>query len=355
MPNPIIEVRQSNSLENSSQNSPLLALEQNPLQSINLRYPRDLGSDNIYRHLMRISIYKQNQSKIGGPDVVGNGFDFKQKAGASKVTELEDAGGGAATVTVVKAGQVVLAAGKPSSLQKMVQPAGQGLLTLGAGAFLNNESIERKTQKTPAAYIALYMPESIIFTDRHDFDPVSVTDALGNVGIASSLYGGGGETGEILGRAAEMTGQFGNNITDVALFTKGYALNPQLEILYKGSKNREFVYQFKFAPRNQSEAEELKSIIRTLRYHAAPEYAASKSRSRYFVPPSEFEIEFFVGDKANRNVPRIGQCVLSSVDVNYAAAGQYSTFYDGMPVEVTVQLTFTETIVLTKEDIRVGY
>jgi hypothetical protein len=54
-------------------------------------------------------------------------------------------------------------------------------------------------------------------------------------------------------------------------------------------------------------------------------------------------------------LPRIAQCVLENIDVNYAAGGQYSTFVDGMPVEITMQLTFTETIILTKEDIDSGF
>jgi hypothetical protein len=54
-------------------------------------------------------------------------------------------------------------------------------------------------------------------------------------------------------------------------------------------------------------------------------------------------------------MPRIGKCVLTNIDVNYAPSGQYSTYSNGVPTEISVQLTFTETVVLTKEDIKIGY
>lgn len=349
-----IQVRESQDLVNSSQNSPLASLEENPLKLNTLRYPLELGTDNVYKHIMRIGIFKQLKSEIGGSDVIqGNSFDFAQKAGASKATIVTDSARGGIAVGVRKAGEVgVKALGVESEARSAVELGSLGVAAVG----LSDLNLERKTQKTASAFIALHMPEAIIFTDRHDFDTVSVTDALGAVGTAAAVAGGGAVgSGEFTGKAAEISGEFGNRITDVSLFSNGYAINPQLEVLYKGSKNREFVYQFKFVPRSKTEALELETIIRTLRYHASPEYAASLSRSRYFVPPSEFEIEFFIGNRRNIHLPRISQAVLTNIDVNYSAGGPYSTYYDGTPVEISVQLSFTETIILTKEDIRIGY
>lgn len=348
-----IQVRESQELKNSSQNSPLRELEGNPLRLTTLRYPLELGGDSVYKHIMRIGIYKQIKSEIPGPDVIsGNAFDFAQKAGASKAKTIEDVGAGAVAVGAVKAVEgtaKITGVSQEATIVKEVASLGTAALNL------QGASLERKTNKIASAFIALHMPEAVVYTDRHDFDTVSVTDALGAVGTAGGIVTGGAGTGEFTGKAAELSGAFGDRITDVSLFANGYAINPQLEVLYKGSKNREFVYQFKFVPRSQTEALELETIIRTLRYHAAPEYAISQNRSRYFVPPSEFEIEFFIGSQRNVHLPRISQAVLSNVDVNYSAGGPYSTYYDGTPIEISVQLSFTETIVLTKEDIRIGY
>lgn len=322
-----------------------------------LRYPLDLGQDPIYKHVLRINIYQQIKSAFKDKKTLGaNAFD-NEKAGASKVTKITDVfTGGLATATAAAAKTGGNLFGSLVGLDTAGDTAFKAGQAAAAVVAIQGKSLERKTEKKAAAYISLYVPETMVFTDRHDFDPVSVTEALGSIGVAGAIAGGGGLTsGELAGAAAEGSGQFGPGIKEVSMFDKGYALNPQLEILYKGSKNRQFVFSFKFTPRNQKEAEAVMSIIKTLRYHAAPEYGKEVNASRYFIPPSEFDIEFYIGSDPNKNLPRIAQCVLENVDVNYAAAGQYATFSDGMPVEITMQLTFTETIVLTKEDIDSGF
>lgn len=327
----------------------------------NLRYPIDLGTDNIYKHLMRINIYKQLKNKLKTGTLGPNAFDTEKDAGRSKVTELDNviqgtltAGAGALIAGAGKA--VAGAADSVLGTGGLVSSAVSGLGTAATAGFaaanISGLDISRKTEKKPVAYISLYMPETLVFTDRHDFDPVSVTEALGTVGTAGNIFQGAGEASAL---AAQKSGLYGDGIKDVLLFGNGYSMNPQLEILYKGSKNREFVFSFKFTPRSQKEAEAVESIIKTFRFHAAPQYAVEKNASRYFIPPSEFDVEFYIGSERNTHLPRIAQCVLQNVDVNYAAAGQYSTFVDGTPVEITMQLTFTETIVLTKEDIEVGF
>jgi hypothetical protein len=330
---------------------------ENPSNTIqNIRYPLDLGTDTIYKHLMRINIYKQRISKFQTGTLGPNAFD-DEKAGASKVKEIDNVivGGAALGIGKLVSGAAGVLGG--SAAETVVNGAGKAAAAATGLAAISGKSLERKTVKEPVAYISLYMPETLIFTDRHDFDPVSVTEALGSVGVAGAVVpGGGGFTaGETGGAAAEASGMFGNGIKDIALFGEGYAMNPQLEILYKGSKNRQFIYSFKFTPRSQKEAEAVESIIKTLRFHASPEYGAAANASRYFIPPSEFDIEFYIGAEKNTHLPRIAQCVLENIDVNYAAAGQYSTFVDGTPVEITMQITFTETIVLTKEDIDSGF
>jgi hypothetical protein len=195
------------------------------------------------------------------------------------------------------------------------------------------------------------MPNTLNFVDRQNFDAVSVTQATGLAGVIEETDLG---KGEISGRLMAATGVVGEKYVDVSLFDSGYAINPQLEVLYQGAKNREFIFQFKFLPRSKDEADEVESIIRTLRYHAAPEYTKDAA-ARYLVPPSEFEVEFFIGQKRNTHLPRISQCVLSNVDVNYAPSGKYSAHSGGNPVEISVQLSFVEAIILTKEDIKVGY
>jgi hypothetical protein len=78
------------------------------------------------------------------------------------------------------------------------------------------------------------------------------------------------------------------------------------------------------------------------------------------IPPSEFDMKFFYRGKENPNIPPIGTCVLKSIQTNYAPRGfaAYESFDNnspekggtGMPVAITMTLSFSETTYLTKED-----
>lgn len=378
-------------IENSTYNrkfklfdGPLAALENNGTEFVNrLTYPQDLGNNNQYRYVMRMLIFKQRRG-VSQPVITPNSLDRSYRAaqGGRLNTDVINFGSGAAigAAAATTIATNIISEFAPTKLIGKAAGAVGGafstaLETTAALATASGlEDFDTKVETEPLSYINLYMPDGLNFVDRHDYDAVSVTDALGNLGAL-----GTGSLTEIAARVGENAriGGFsllGQNITDLALYNTGYALNPQLQVLFKGSKNREFVFTFKFIPRNAYEALTIESIIRTLRYHAAPNYdttinsdnfgagaeaTRSTNNSRYFIPPSQFEIEFLVMTQGaavyNDKLPRIAQCVLTNVDVNYAPSGQFAAYQDFQPVETQLQLTFTETVVLTKPDIQVGY
>jgi hypothetical protein len=257
---------------------------------------------------------------------------------------------------------------------------GSALGGIASGAIVSSINLGRKTKRA-AASITLYMPDTVTMQQVNDYDQVSLTAALGRAGLVASagesiadaigiaknggnlgLGGGGvasadtkaGALAEAGGAIAEKTGNFGAGITDVLLFSAGVALNPQVELLFKNIQNREFMFDFKFAPRNQQETDTIHEIIKTIRFFAAPEVPTTNS-GRYFIPPSEFEIEFSVGGGRNPYLPKLSTCVLQGIDVNYGSTGQWSAFKDGAPVEVSMQLRFKEVEIMHKELIAQGY
>lgn len=355
-----------------------------------LQYPiKDLGGGQ-HRHVMRIGIFTQNvgseQNRNTGI-VPGNRFDqLGGEAGSSyNPTGTTRTGGalavggkGLENVRSLVSGGLSLAANfmpgmkglKWAGIAAGVDAAlgvAQGAITGGFAIAKSNLDVGAKlTSKEALAYINMYMPETLNFVNQQDFDAVSLTEAMGLAGRLSQP--GGVTSAENQLAIAAGAGIVGDRYRDFYLQKNaGYALNPQLEILYAGPKNREFVFSFKFTPRSAAEASEVWKIIRTLRFHAAPEYASEMMdgeqslNSRHIVPPSQFDISFWAypetggNPKENTNLPRIGRCVLSNIDVNYAPTGKFSAFYDGMPVEIQLQLSFTEMVILTKEDIRGGY
>jgi len=333
-------------LKPSEKNSPASDLNNTDPHASMLKYPEDLGSvDSVNKHILEIVVYKQIQSTLNKGNIKYNSDQWKQEAGFDKNNKID-----VTTGYDVKAGQIGVDAVGSSTVKSVTNGVVKGgqVVTGHAAATVD---VSRKTVKDPVAYIHLFMPDMVVYDYRHDFDPVSVTDALGSAGLLDQSKTG---TGELSGAAASATGIMGDKIKDVSIFSNGYALNPQLEILYSKTKNREFRYEFKFSPRSKKEADSIDSIIRTLRYHAAPEYSAAVG-SRYFVPPSEFRLNFLMGGYPNEKLPRIGQCVLSEINVDYASSGHYSTFWDGTPIEIKMTLLFVETVVLTKQDIDIGY
>lgn len=202
--------------------------------------------------------------------------------------------------------------------------------------------------------IALYMPSGeLTFTDLHEYDNVSLTKFAGSVaGGAAKFVGGaiGGIIGAIGGPGRAVSSGLGsiidavgNNIGTVSQLA-GSPLNPKVEVLFSNTFQREFAFDFLFAPANEKESIALEQIIRTIRFHAAPEFVGYTGIEQFFyIPPSEFDLTFYYRGFENTKIPRINTCVLTQCDVSYAPSGVYSTFHNGHPVAVRMMLRFRET------------
>jgi hypothetical protein len=161
---------------------------------------------------------------------------------------------------------------------------------------------------------------------------------------------------QALGKAfgSGQTGQIG------AYLATGKVANPLLELIYKSPNFRTFQFDFIFYPRDEKEALEVQQIVERFRFHQAPEFA--KESSGFLIPPSEFDIRFYYGGEQNPNIPKIGTCVLTDIDLDYAPNGwsayeipgesQPQLGRTGMPVALKMTLNFQETSYLTKQDFR---
>jgi hypothetical protein len=68
---------------------------------------------------------------------------------------------------------------------------------------------------------------------------------------------------------AESSGVLGTGATDFLLYAGRSAVNPQLEVLFKGTDMRSLQFIFKFAPFSVEEAKNVIEIIRTFKFHRA--------------------------------------------------------------------------------------
>lgn len=230
--------------------------------------------------------------------------------------------------------------------------------------------------------ISIYMPDTLQAQYSHSHDGVSLTQALGNLGIATALgadiaqnareFGGAAKqyakdlldpnveanfnpqlsyntaTAEAVGKLAESSGAVGAGFSDLTLKSAGKALNPQVELIFRGTANREFVFDFQFQPRSAKEATHINDIIQTFKAYAAPELA-NEGNGRYLIPPGQFDIKFMFRNRENDAIAKISTCVLTNITVNYAGAGAFATFDDGNPVQINLSLIFKEADIITRD------
>ncbi len=224
--------------------------------------------------------------------------------------------------------------------------------------------------------IALYMPDTLNFNYQQSYSDVSLTDAFGipgalAQGAAAGLdaYNDYKATGRVNLQnmspfaVAALTSKFGGSqgplFTALTSATGGViAQNPQLELIYSKPQFRQFRFSFMFYPRSQREAREVIDIIEMFKYHQAPELL-NGTYGRFLVPPSEFDIQFMYNGQENVNIPKVSTCVLTGLDINYAPTGTFAAYETidsnspskggtGMPVGIGLDLSFTETEIITK-------
>ncbi len=232
--------------------------------------------------------------------------------------------------------------------------------------------------------IFLHIPDNLTQTLSHDYSTESLTEAFARYGLVGAGFSdtvdlitklvSGGEiptlesvtsalgqspgTLEVAGRIAESQFGAGKGSTQLLLaMGAGRSINPRYEVIYTGTRPREFTFDFKLSPKNEKESKTIIDMIKTFKYYSLPE---GDQTQRYVIPPNPFTIEFLFGAGAtagqlNEALFKIGTATLEGVDVNYATAGQFATFKDGMPVEVAIQLRFKEIRALTKASIDSGY
>jgi hypothetical protein len=222
---------------------------------------------------------------------------------------------------------------------------------VNSGGASSGTGLPRRTRRI-AQSIALYMPGSqIIYNGKNSYEEISLT-ALGGqmvsgiVSIGSGLLyglltnniGAGGDTASGVGNILNATGQVINAGAQVA----GFPINPRVEVLFATTPLRDFQFEFLMVPRNEQESIAIREIVRTLRFHSAPEIDVS-TFGNTFIPPAEFDITFYHRGVENLSIPRINTCVLLECEVDYAPGlGIWQTYRDGTPLATRLRLIFKE-------------
>lgn len=133
----------------------------------------------------------------------------------------------------------------------------------------------------------------------------------------------------------------------------GSILNPNLELLFESPNLRTFNYTFQFSPRSQSEAVQVKKIIRFFKQGMAPQRTPSEL---FLKAPNVFDIKYLKSNnKNNEDHPYInkikGPCALINCSVDYTPNGSYMTFdADSSMVSYILSLSFSELEPIYEDD-----
>lgn len=144
------------------------------------------------------------------------------------------------------------------------------------------------------------------------------------------------------------------NAKDAKSFAQSSTSNPYMEVIFNGVQHRTFSFTFKMIPRNRFEQEDIRRIVQEFKFHSAPEYKFG-NQNLYMRFPSEFDITFIHKNTENPWLFKISTCALTNVSVNHSPEGQYAAHADGAPFATELTLEFTELVLLSKEDHKMGY
>ena len=142
----------------------------------------------------------------------------------------------------------------------------------------------------------------------------------------------------------------------------GTVINPNMEMLFNGPRLRTFNFQFDFTPRFKKEAEEIRSIIATLKYRMSPRRTEGNAFLR---SPHIFLLDYIYngGGSADKftnqlrsdeglkkftmnthpYLNKIKPCALVDMNVNYTPDGSYMTYKDGGSMtRYSINMSFAE-------------
>lgn len=353
----------------------------------NLQYPIDLFSDSTselgkanksqffnqqYLNYVVFYINVSDQSRVftdGKAEVVGDVDKAEQNTIQGKQASIGKATGAAAAGSAVVGGTVGALEGASQQSKGIgtkggaatfvkgtlgnaaggaVKGGAVGTIAVGGAAKLNEATFGVKATnkiKRLKTAIALYVPNEVTVGYRATYGEEELGAIFGAAGEAATGNLGAAAAGGMgaVNKANEI-----NPAKGLLSALSKSAPNPRKEQLFKSMEFRRFSFNYQFAPRSKEEADNVKRIINMFKFYMHPEYQNNLNKM-LFLFPSEFDIVYYFGDKEHPHLNKISTCVLTDLQVNYSPNGQLSTFADGMPTQINVQMNFLELETLTKE------
>jgi hypothetical protein len=347
-----------------------------------LKYPSDLATDPTKSHFVSFSVkeivpagFTSSNGTINGNSLGLGGLT----RAASAVGKAFSSASSASGLTGLLSTGINFSSSLSNLSNEVNSLVNSTATTIGQGTTKGLAITPRTTN--PRAVISLYMPDTLNASYNSQYNTL---DLATDTGIVQSLR----QISQLAGKAttdldfssvSNLSTSLGNIIsTDpnaldlvtklagskfnigqtgtVLLKGQGYAINPQVQMIYQGVSLREFQLSFVFTPKSADDSKQIDTIIRMFKYHSLPSLQAgsqTSTDSMFLIAPSIFNVDFLINSKQNIYLPKYGDCVLENIDVNYAPNG-FAAFDSGAPVQTTLTLSFKETEILDKQKIKSG-
>ena len=150
-------------------------------------------------------------------------------------------------------------------------------------------------------------------------------------------------------------GALGSNVSAKSVISRstGQIMNNNLELLFQGVNLRSFPFTITFSPRDPSESQMVKEIIRRLKQSMAPkvgDMAAGAAGGIFLKSPDVFQLKYLKDGHDHPFLNSFKLAALTGMTVNYTNAGTYASYEDGTPVNLRMSLTFKELNPIYAED-----
>ena len=134
--------------------------------------------------------------------------------------------------------------------------------------------------------------------------------------------------------------------------SRGEILNQNLELLFDSVNLRSFPFAVTFSPRNKKESLRVKHIIRALKSSMAAKKGIDQvGQGGFFLKaPDVFHLKYLHNGKEHPFLNSFKHCALTGMNVNYTNTGTFSSYSDGTPVSIQLNMTFKELNPIYQED-----
>ena len=151
--------------------------------------------------------------------------------------------------------------------------------------------------------------------------------------------------------SAVINAAVGSNINANQIMARqsGQIINQNLELLFNSVSLRPFGFRWDISPRDKKEAKVVKEMFLQLKMRSSPKRLKGGEMA-FLSTPDVFRISYRKGGNVHPFLNKFKICALTSVGVNYTGSGQYSTYADGTPVHMKLDLAFTELEPIYRDD-----